>query len=96
MTFKCGKSIYFFKKVCDLLTIIELTRKGRTPPAPITATPEHPCSRGNFAKPAGSGDGGLSHGRGEREPRGFPKLCACVSGGGGEGVRGGGEEEGRE
>lgn len=36
MTFNCGKSIYFFKKVCNrLLTIIELTRKGMIPTTPL-------------------------------------------------------------
>lgn len=58
MTFNCGKSIYFLKKVCNrLLTIIELTRKGTVPtPLPsVTATPEHPGFCGNFAKPVALG-----------------------------------------
>lgn len=92
MTFNRGKSIYFFKKVCNrLLTIIELTSKGNdvsSPPHPCHAsTSELPGPLGNFAKPAGLRDGGLSR---RREALGFRNSLGMIQG---EGGRGGREEE---
>lgn len=82
MTFNRGKSIYFFKKVCNRLTVIKLTRKGMIPPAPpahrhtrAPMLPRRLCKASRF--------GGLvaSHRRGEREARGFQNslgtVCLC-------------------
>ena len=85
----------FFKKVCNrLLTIIELTRKGLIPTPPITATPEHPGSRGSFANRQAWGMA-ASHRTRRREAWGFQNsrgiVCVSVREEGGEGG-----EEGRE
>lgn len=93
MTFNCGKSIYFFKKSVQPLTMIERTRKGNEPSPPVFPPPssasELPGSWGNCKTSRFGGWWPHPGGAGERGP-GAPKTHGFEGEGGGRGNRTGG------